>query len=96
MPPASLELAVLPVGRHLLFSKDSSEVAHVFRRVGGAPGPWTRLGPNARSPYLDAEAFAGGTCLEYYVQLATRYGDEESRSRVVQVWAPAVAAHSIR
>ncbi len=85
MPAPNLEITVLPAGRHLVFSKELSEVAHIFRRVGGAAGTWARLVANARSPHLDAEDFALGTGLEYYVQLATRFGDEEARSRTLQV-----------
>lgn len=84
-----LELSLVPGGRHLAFRKDLSEVAHLFRRVGGPAGTWTRLAANARSPYLDAEALDAGTPVEYYVQLATRFGDEEARSRVVSVCEPA-------
>ncbi len=88
--PTSLVLSLVPAGRHLAFSKERSEVAHLFRRVGGAAGTWTRLAANARSPYLDAEVFAADTPVEYYVQLATRFGDEEARSRIVAVRQPAV------
>lgn len=65
-------------------------MAHLFRRIGGASGTWTRLAANTRSPYLDAEIFTAGTQVEYYVQLATRFGDEEARSRIVSVREPAV------
>jgi hypothetical protein len=82
--PALLELTVLPAGRQLVFDKGRSEAAHVFRRVGGSTGTWSRLAAHARSPCLDAEAFAAGTPLEYYVQFATRFGDEESRSPIVR------------
>lgn len=85
MPSPELEITVRPAGRHLVFSKERSEVAHIFRRVGGATGTWARLVANARSPHLDADEFALGTALEYYVQLATRFGDEEARSRTQQV-----------
>lgn len=85
-----IELSLVPAGRHLAFNKERSAVAHLFRRVGGAAGAWTRLATNIRSPYLDAEALAAGTQVEYYVQLATRFGDEEARSRVVSVCEPAI------
>lgn len=87
LPP--LELSLVPAGRHLAFRKELSDVAHLFRRVGGPAGTWTRLAANTRSPYLDVEALATGTLVEYYVQLATRFGDEEARSRIVAVREPA-------
>ena len=67
MLPAFLRLTSLPTGRQSVFTETSQPVAHVFRRVGGAAGPWQCLAVNARSPYLDTDVFAPGTALEYYV-----------------------------
>jgi hypothetical protein len=64
------------------------EVAHVFRRVGGEAAPWQRVAVNARSPYLDTDAFAPGTLLEYYVQHETQQGEPEARSHVVGTTLP--------
>ncbi|HEX8348823.1 MAG TPA: hypothetical protein VF598_02600 [Hymenobacter sp.] len=83
MSTAKIELTLLPNGRHLAFSKELLEMAHVFRRAGGEASPWTRLAVNARSPYLDTDTFAPGTRLEYYVQYETQQGDEEARSSTV-------------
>lgn len=83
MSTAKIELTLTPEGRHLAFSKELLEVAHVFRRVGGDAGPWTRLAVNARSPYLDTDAFAPSTRLEYYVQHEIQAGDEDGRSHIV-------------
>ncbi|WBA44089.1 hypothetical protein [Hymenobacter canadensis] len=88
-----LELSLGPAGRHLAFNRDLADRAHLFRRVGGKAGTWTRLAANARSPYLDAEGFATDTPVEYYVQLTTRFGDEEARSRIVATVAPPSAQH---
>ncbi|WP_262889653.1 hypothetical protein [Hymenobacter sp. BRD67] len=40
MHTIKIDLSLMPEGRHLAFSKELLEVAHVFRRVGGrlAPG----------------------------------------------------------
>jgi hypothetical protein len=35
MHTAKIDLTLEPTGRHLAFSKELLEVAHVFRRVGG-------------------------------------------------------------
>ncbi|GAA4492759.1 hypothetical protein GCM10023172_00400 [Hymenobacter ginsengisoli] len=83
MPTAKIDLVLTPEGRHLTFSKELLEVAHIFRRVGGEAGPWQRVAVNTRSPYLDADVFAPGTKLEYYVQHETQQGDPEARSHVV-------------
>jgi hypothetical protein len=71
MSTAKVELTLIPEGRHLAFSKEMLEVAHVFRRAGGEVNSWQRVAVNARSPYLDTDAFAPGTCLEYHVQHET-------------------------
>lgn len=80
---AKIDLTLEPTGRHLAFSKDLLEVAHVFRRVGGEAAPWQRVAVNARSPYLDTDALAPGTLVEYYVQHETQQGEPEARSHVV-------------
>ena len=83
MHTAKIELTLEPVGRHVAFSKELLEVAHVFRRVGGQTSAWQRVAVNARSPYLDTDTFAPGTLLEYYVQHETHQGEPEIRSYVV-------------
>ena len=83
MHTAKIDLTLTPTGRHLAFSKDLLEVAHVFRRVGGEAAPWQRVAVNTRSPYLDTDTFAPGTLLEYYVQHETQQGQPEARSHVV-------------
>jgi hypothetical protein len=83
MHTAKIDLTLTPTGRHLAFSKDLLEVAHVFRRVGGEAAPWLRVAVNARSPFSDDEVFAPGTLLEYYVQHETQQGNAEARSHIV-------------
>ena len=83
MHTAKIDLTLVPTGRPLAFSKEMLKVAHVFRRVGGEAAPWQRVAVNARSPYLDTDAFAPGTLLEYYVQHETQQGQSEARSHVV-------------
>jgi len=83
VPTAKIDIALTPEGRHLTFSKELMEVAHIFRRVGGEAGPWQRVAVNTRSPYLDADVFAPGTKLEYYVQHETQQGEPEGRSHIV-------------
>ena len=88
MYTAKIDLTLEPAGRRIAFSKEMFEVAHLFRRVGGEASPWTRQAVNTRSPYLDTDAFAPGTQLEYYVQHVTQHGDEEARSHVVSTTLP--------
>ncbi|MCA8833286.1 hypothetical protein [Hymenobacter pini] len=88
MHTAKVELTLTEEGRHLAFSKEVLEVAHVFRRVGGAAGPWQRVAVNTRSPYLDTDVFAPGTQLEYYVQHETQRGEPEARSHIVSTTLP--------
>ena len=83
MHTAKIDLTLEPTGRHIAFSKDLLEVAHVFRRVGGEASSWQRVAVNARSPFLDTDSFAPGTLLEYYVQHETQQGEPEARSHVV-------------
>ena len=83
MHTAKIDLTLEPTGRHIAYSKEMLEVAHVFRRVGGDAAPWQRVAVNARSPFLDTDAFAPGTLLEYYVQHETQQGEPEARSHVV-------------
>ena len=83
MHTAKIDLSLTPTGRHLAFSKEMLEVAHVFRRVGGEAAPWQRVAVNARSPFSDDEVFAPGTLLEYYVQHETQQGTPEAHSHVV-------------
>lgn len=88
MHTAKIDLTLVPTGRHIAFSKEMLEVAHLFRRVGGEAAPWQRLAVNTRSPYLDTDTFAPGTVLEYYVQHETQQGDDEARSHVVSTTLP--------
>jgi hypothetical protein len=88
MSTAKIELTLTPEGRHLAFSKELLEVAHIFRRVGGEAGPWQRVAVNTRSPYLDTDVFAPGTKLEYYVQHETQQGTKEARSHLVSTTLP--------
>ena len=88
MHTAKIHLTLEPAGRRIAFSKEMLEVAHLFRRVGGDAAPWQRLAVNTRSPYLDTDAFAPGTQLEYYVQHETQHGDAEARSHVVSTTLP--------
>jgi hypothetical protein len=88
MHTAKIDLTLTPAGRHLAFSKELLEVAHVFRRVGGEAAPWQRVAVNARSPFIDADAFAPGTLLEYYVQHETQQGEPEARSHVIGTALP--------
>ena len=87
MHTAKIDLILEPTGRLVAFSKEMLEVAHVFRRVGGEASAWQRLAVNARSPFLDADTFAPGTLLEYYVQHETQQGEPEARSHVVSTTA---------
>ena len=88
MHTAKIDLTLEPTGRRITFSKEMLEVAHLFRRVGGETAPWQRVAVNARSPYLDTDAFAPGTSLEYFVQHETQHGDEEARSHIVSTTIP--------
>ena len=84
---AKIDMTLVPAESHLAFSKDLLEVAHVFRRVGGEASSWQRVATNTRSPFLDADVFAPGTLLEYYVQHETQQGEPEARSHVVSTTA---------
>lgn len=90
MHPAKINLSLEPNGRHIDFSKEMPEVAHLFRRVGSEAAPWQRLAVNTRSPYLDTDTdtFAPGTQLEYYLQHETQHGVKEARSHVVSTTLP--------
>ncbi|HEX8326117.1 MAG TPA: hypothetical protein VF629_01165 [Hymenobacter sp.] len=88
MYTARIDLTLTQEGRHLTFSKELLEMAHIFRRVGGDAGPWQRVAVNARSPYLDTDVFAPGTRLEYYVQYATQQDAPEERSHIVSIALP--------
>lgn len=87
MPTATIDLTLVSDGRYLAFSKDLLVVAHIFRRVGGEAGPWQRVAINTRSPYLDADVFAPGTVLEYYVQFEPQQGPPEAHSSVASITA---------
>lgn len=88
MHTAKIDLALELAGRHLAFSKELLEVAHVFRRVGGEASAWQRVAVNARSPFIDTNTFAPGTRLEYYVQHETQQGEPEARRYLVSITLP--------
>ena len=76
-----LALDVVPRGRTLTVANEASGILHVFRRANGYP--WTRVAVNAASPYLDEDAFAPGTLVEYYVEQHSIQGHCLGRSAVV-------------
>ncbi|SFQ83460.1 hypothetical protein [Hymenobacter arizonensis] len=75
------ELARVATGRRLTFAAQPGERAHVFRRVGGAAGPWHRVAVNARCPFLDEDVLAPGTFVEYYVHVPAEAADGTARDR---------------
>lgn len=85
MPVYSPELAVGPAGRRLAFTAHPAERAHIFRRVGGPAGFWQRVAVHASSPYLDEDALAPGSLVEYYllVQANTEANASQERSHLV-------------
>jgi hypothetical protein len=75
------ELALVATGRRLTFAAQPGERAHVFRRVGGAAGPWQRVAVHARCPFLDEDVLAPGTFVEYYVHVQVDAADGAARDR---------------
>ena len=94
MPGVHLELTTSPEGRHLAFGEERRVVGHIFRRAGGATSPWMRLAVNARSPYTDADVFAPGTQLDYYVLHETPQGSQERRSYLASTIVERAASKS--
>jgi hypothetical protein len=74
------ELVLVATGRRLTFAAHPGERAHVFRRVGGATGPWHRVAVHARCPFLDEDVLAPGTAVEYYVHVQAAEGNPQNRS----------------
>ena len=75
------ELALVAAGRRLTFSARPGERAHIFRRVGGAAGPWRRVAVHARCPFVDEDVLAPSTCVEYYVHVPAEAADGSARDR---------------
>lgn len=84
MHPIKIELTLVPSGRHIAFSKEMLEKAHVYRRVVGEGDSWQQVAVNARSPFVDTEAFPAGTTLEYHVQHFTQQDVYEGHSNIVR------------
>lgn len=75
---------MVPAGRHIAFSKELLEKAHVYRRVMDAGDDWQQVAVNARSPFVDTEEFPAGTTLEYQVQHFTQQDALEGHSNIVR------------
>jgi len=56
----------------------------MYRRVVAEGSGWEQVATNARSPFLDTEAFPAGTTLEYHVQHFTRQEACEGHSTIVR------------
>ena len=79
-----IDLTLVPAGRHRAFSKDMLEKVHVYRRVVAEGKSWEQVATNARSPFVDTEAFPAGTTLEYHVQHFTQQEAYEGHSNIVR------------
>jgi hypothetical protein len=79
-----IELTLVPAGRHVAFSKEMLEKVHVYRRVVGEGDGWQQVATNARSPFIDTEAFEAGTTLEYHVQHFTQQDTYKGHSNIVR------------
>lgn len=79
-----IELTLVPAGRHIAFSKEMLKKVHVYRRVGTEGDAWQQVATNARSPFIDAEAFPAGTTLEYHVQHFNQQDVYEGHSNIVR------------
>lgn len=66
-PKLLIELALVPADRRLAFSTDLLKKVYVYRRVLVEGKSWEQVATNARSPFLNTEAFPAGTALEYHV-----------------------------
>jgi len=84
MHPIKIELTLVPAGRHIAFSKEMLEKAHVCRRVVGEGDDWQQVAVNARSPFVDTEEFPAGTTLEYHVQHFNQQDAYEGHSNIVR------------
>lgn len=74
-------LTLVATGRRLRFSARPGERAHIFRRVGGAAGPWHRVAVHARCPFVDEDVLAAGTFVEYYVHVPAEAADGAGQDR---------------
>ena len=79
-----IELTLVPAGRHIAFSKQLLEKVHVYRRAVAAGQGWQQVATNARSPFVDTEAFPAGTTLEYHVQHFNQQDTYEGHSNIVR------------
>ncbi|RSK24580.1 hypothetical protein [Hymenobacter metallilatus] len=85
MHTIKIELTLTPAGgRHIAFSKQMLEKAHVYRRLLSEGDGWEQIATNARSPYVDTEAFPAGTTLEYHVQHFDQQDVYEGHSNIVR------------
>ena len=75
------DLTLVATGRQLIFTDRLGERAHVFRRVGGAAGPWHRVAVHARCPFVDEDVLAPGTFVEYYVHVQAEAADGPTQDR---------------
>lgn len=75
------ELTVVATGRRLTFAARPGDRAHIFRRVGGATGPWQRVAVHAHSPFVDEGVLAPGTRVEYYVHVLGEAADGGAADR---------------
>ncbi|OON70105.1 hypothetical protein [Hymenobacter sp. CRA2] len=68
--PASSSAIVVDLlvakARAISFSHDRTGIMHVYRRANS--NPWARIAVNAASPFVDEDAFAPGTLVEYRVE----------------------------
>jgi hypothetical protein len=78
-----IELTLVPAGRHVAFTKELLEKVHVYRRVVGEGNEWQLVATNARSPFIDTEAFEAGTTLEYQIQHFSQQDTYEGHSNIV-------------
>ena len=75
------ELVLVATGRWLRFAARPSGPAHIFRRVGGAAGPWYRVAVQAQCSFVDEYALAPSTRVEYYVHVPVPITDGALRDR---------------
>jgi hypothetical protein len=85
MDPTTLELTLVPAGRQLTFSQQERQRVHVYRRVASESMAWQQVAYDARSPFVDTEAFPAATTLEYHVQYFTQQDQYEGHSYLVGV-----------
>ena len=75
------EILLVATGRRLTFTNEPGVRAHIFRRVGGAEGPWHKVAVYASSPFVDEDVLAPGTWVEYYVHVQAEAADGSVRNR---------------